>query len=279
VMLPGSILERSRIDEEEELNAKTRRRNGAGKNQGCTCRDQGFAIEGGLEFTMIKLTAVREDLVMNIRMLRFGLLFLVVLAGGIVARLAFAEDKAGDAEKTPAGMVVPHYDEEGKLLAPENYRNWVFVGASVGLSYNEEVKSEASGPGLFHHTYMQPEAYARYCETGKFPEKTMLILELYVPAQKVDPNKGGYFQNSRVAVEVALKDHEHFEEGWAYFGLPMKDKKPTGSAKANPKGTCFACHAAHAAEDNVFTQFYPVLREAKEARAALAGSGEKAPAN
>jgi len=27
---------------------------------------------------------------------------------------------------------------------------------------------------------------------------------------------------------------------------------------------CFDCHAEHAADDNVFVQFYPILREAGE---------------
>ena len=43
-------------------------------------------------------------------------------------------------------------------------------------------------------------------------------------------------------------------------GAPLKDK-----AKAFPTAVCASCHQASAAEDMVFTQFYPVLRAAKAA--------------
>ena len=31
---------------------------------------------------------------------------------------------------------------------------------------------------------------------------------------------------------------------------------------AHPAASCFKCHSEHAAVDNVFLQFYPVLRDA-----------------
>jgi hypothetical protein len=43
-------------------------------------------------------------------------------------------------------------------------------------------------------------------------------------------------------------------------GAALKDK-----AKPFPTALCAACHVASAAEDMVFTQFYPVLRAAKAA--------------
>jgi hypothetical protein len=156
-------------------------------------------------------------------------------------------------------MVAPRYAEGNQLILPEGYRTWVFVGASIGLSYSEGAPRE--GPGLFHHIYMQPEAYAHYKRTKQFPEKTMLVMEVYKPEQKVSINKGGYFEGDRVAIEVALKDREKFEEGWAYFDFGNASKS---SAKAFPKASCFDCHKQHAEDDNVFTQFYPVLRDVKK---------------
>ena len=154
-------------------------------------------------------------------------------------------------------MTVPRYTEEGELIRPEGFRTWVFVGASIGLSYSEEKKRE--GPGRLHHVHMQPEAYEHYASTGQFPEKTMFVLTLYEPEQKKSINQQGYFSGDFVALEVALKDHERFEEGWAYFDFG-KDKR---AAKAFPKSRCHSCHAAHGADDNVFVQFYPALRRLK----------------
>ncbi len=60
---------------------------------------------------------------------------------------------------------------------------------------------------------------------------------------------------------MALKDSSRFEEGWAYFDFS------NGKAESEPFAPhqCFSCHLDHAADDNVFTQFYPVLRRLKEA--------------
>jgi hypothetical protein len=151
----------------------------------------------------------------------------------------------------------PQYDSKGALLRPKHFETWVFVGASTGLSYQRQLFSR--GPGEFHNVYITPEAYQTYLQTGRFPEKTMLALALYEPSEKVSPSKAGYFEGDFEALEVAVKDHEHFSEGWAYFsfegGAELKER-----ARPFSKSDCFSCHVQHAANDNVFTQFYPILR-------------------
>jgi hypothetical protein len=151
----------------------------------------------------------------------------------------------------------PQYDSKGALLRPKHFETWVFVGASTGLSYQRQLFSR--GPGEFHNVYITPEAYQAYLQTGRFPEKTMLALALYQPSEKVSPSKAGYFEGNFDALEVAVKDHEHFSEGWAYFSFEgeaeLKER-----VQAFSKSDCFSCHVQHAADDNVFTQFYPILR-------------------
>lgn len=157
----------------------------------------------------------------------------------------------------------PQYDSSGALLRPKNFETWVFVGSSTGLTYEPGMQSK--GAGEFHDVYIRPESYREYVSTGTFPEKTVLVLALYPPEEKVSPAKAGYFEGDLEGMAAAVKDHERFPEGWAYFnfgeGLPVKDK-----ARANPKQTCFSCHQQHAAVDNVFVQFYPILRAAMQSR-------------
>jgi len=184
-----------------------------------------------------------------------------VLAALVAGSVAVGAIK-GDAP--PEGMTTPHYTEEGELVRPEGYETWVFVGASLGLSYSEKIRRE--GPGRFHHVYLQPEAYEHYKTKGTFPEKTMLVMENYSAAQKESINLHGHFQKDRVGMEVALKDHDQFEDGWAYFNFSTAKGPLTDRAKAFPKAACYDCHEQHAEDDNVFVQFYPVLREIKEKR-------------
>ncbi|MFQ5545734.1 MAG: cytochrome P460 family protein, partial [Acidiferrobacterales bacterium] len=50
---------------------------------------------------------------------------------------------------------------------------------------------------------------------------------------------------------------------WAYFTFGHKPEPYNATAKAMPTAACAACHQAAAAEDMVFTQYYPVLRAHK----------------
>ena len=159
-------------------------------------------------------------------------------------------------------MVQPAYTAQGDLIRPEGYRTWVFVGASLGLSY-EENGGQSEGPGAFHNVYIQPQAYDHFMETGEFPEKTILAMETFLPGSRESINQAGYFEKDFVGMAVAVKDRERYEEGWAYlsYGDPAGGLKP--AAAAFPKETCFNCHAEHAATDNVFTQFYPILQRGR----------------
>jgi hypothetical protein len=193
-------------------------------------------------------------------------LLIIALVIGSLASLDSVSAEKADL----ANMVTPQYNEKGLLILPTDYRKWVFVGSSLGLSYSGGEKE--TGEQIFHHIYMQPEAYDAYIETGKFPEKTMFVMENYSAGSK-DNNTAagvvegkekfgtlhGHFEDKRVGLEVALKDSETFEEQWAYFNFSGRDKlRP--AAKAFPKAACWNCHDSHAADDNVFIQYYPVLR-------------------
>lgn len=203
-----------------------------------------------------------------------------VLLAVTVAGFMWSQERISAAESGGLdSMTKPEYDPRGRLIRPEGYRKWVFVGSSLGLSYagDEPAPSEQ----IFHHIYIQPEAYDHYVETGTFPEKTMLVMENYTAGNKENNTaKGkvegkeefgtlnGHFEDARTGIEVALKDSDTFEEGWAYFNFTnFGDRtKLMDKAKAFNKSMCWDCHNTHAADDNVFIQFYPVLREHYEAR-------------
>jgi len=114
------------------------------------------------------------------------------------------------------------------------------------------------GPGMFHNVYLEPRAYAEYIRSARFPDQTMLAMTMHGPAEPVPPLKRGLFEGEFIGLEVAVKDPKRFEGGWAYFVFGTGG--PGAEARALPRAACQRCHAAHAARDNVFVQFYPVLR-------------------
>lgn len=160
-------------------------------------------------------------------------------------------------------MTQPAYTDN-QLVRPEGYREWVFVGSNLGMGYQEENSGATPREARFHNIYIQPEAYRAYVATGKFPDKTMLVMEVVSAATQVSINRQGKFGDRFLGVEVALKDETRFAEKWAYFNFIGPGGKPLERAKAFPKEACWSCHNQHAAVDNVFLQFYPVLRDARK---------------
>ena len=88
----------------------------------------------------------------------------IAMLGLAVVAGTFALIGAGDG--SGPDMVVPQYDDDGNLIRPKDYRDWIFVGASIGLSYFEPTANakpkDEDDPGLFHHVYIQPQAYDHY---------------------------------------------------------------------------------------------------------------------
>ena len=152
---------------------------------------------------------------------------------------------------------------EGKdtLLRPEGYREWVFVGSSLGLRY-EEGKTQPERLE-YKNVYIDPVAYRAYKETGAFPQGTVLVLETAAGEEKKGPGLRGSFQKELNGLSAAVKDKERFPDGWAYFSFSDGPGKTKDKAQAAKKSSCYDCHREKGAEDNVFTQFYPVLRAAR----------------
>ena len=159
----------------------------------------------------------------------------------------------------PKAVTGPQYDARGELVRPRGFRSWVVVGTSLGLGYSDATRAPGD-PGPFRSVYMEPSAFAAYRETGEFPEGTMLALIVHGAGSRTPPAKNGFHMGEFERFELAVKDSSKHADGWAYydFGRAGELKETSTPFERN---ACFACHAEHAAEDNVFVQFYPVLRD------------------
>lgn len=160
----------------------------------------------------------------------------------------------------------PAADFEGKdtLLRPDGYREWVFVGSALGLRYDEKAEKQRSEELEYKNVYINPSAYREYKKTAKLPRGTVLVLETAVAEKKNEPGLQGSFQKEFTGLSAAVKDRDRFDDEWAYFSFADKPGKPAEKARPSPKAACYDCHRKKAAEDNVFTQFYPVLRAVRK---------------
>lgn len=144
------------------------------------------------------------------------------------------------------------------LVRPEGYREWIFVGSSLGLSYAEDPAQQRNAQ-VYHNTYIIPWAYREFSKTGKFPEGTMMVLELANAEVKSEPGLQGSYEKDYIALEASVKDSARFDGGWGYFNFTERPGVLKAKADPFPKNVCWSCHDQKAATDHVFTQFYPVL--------------------
>src|SRR5207237_245318 len=86
------------------------------------------------------------------------------------------------AAQQPAQTITPVFEGKTTLLRPVNYREWIFVGSSRGLSYATNPPAQTQAPAgmgeMYHNVYISPTAYREFAKTGKFPEGTMLAMEM-----------------------------------------------------------------------------------------------------
>src|SRR5271166_1809065 len=165
----------------------------------------------------------------------------------------------GSAPVTSQGKQVsssetPTYTADGKLEFPANYRQWIYLTSGVDMSYSPN--GMQMDHSMFDNVFVNPEAYKAFLQTGTWPDKTMLVLEVRVAGTNASINKSGHFQTSELmGREVHVKDEARFDGKWAFFSF--EDDSPS---KMVPKeAACYSCHQQHAAVDTTFVQFYPTL--------------------
>jgi hypothetical protein len=199
-------------------------------------------------------------------------LALVMVVAACESRMTGDREKAAHPPAAePAARHLPRFTPEGALVRPEGWESWVLAGTSMGLTYTESATAPAAGepPGDFLNVYLQPWAYARFMETGEFPEGTMFALVGSDPVERTDPARGGFTQGAMSLLEVHLKRKGLHESGWGFYGFGDGEE----TAELIPgDAACYSCHRDEAAFDNAFVQFYPAMRE----RLGLEPAGEPA---
>jgi len=169
-------------------------------------------------------------------------LYIALMLTACLALLALAPEKKGP---------TPQYDAKGALMRPADYRDWVFLSSGFGMSYSP------GGHAMFTNVFVPRPAYEQFLSTGKWPEKTMFVVEERDSSDKGSIVKAGHFQTEDLmGIGVEVKDSAQFPaDKWAYFGF-----RDNATAKANPKAACWQCHEDHAAVEHSFVQFYPTLK-------------------
>jgi hypothetical protein len=127
------------------------------------------------------------------------------------------------------------------------------------------------GHSMFDNVFVNPSGYKAFLQTGTWPDKTMLVLEVRGAGSNASINKSGHFQTTeRMGTGVHVKD-DRLPGKWAFFGFDDPSAKPT--TKAFPhEMECYSCHEQHGAVNTTFVQFYPTLIKLAEQKGTLSPS-------
>jgi len=168
----------------------------------------------------------------------------------------------------------PEFTSDKMLKIPEEklWREWPYIGSLV----TPNALNDGNAPFPEHHmVYVDPESWAHYKNTGEFREGTVIAKELTRVRAPDGANENGstdevsgtgYFMGEFSGFEITIKSQELYPDepgNWAYYSFGHQPEPYNATAARQPAEACNACHEVSAAEDFVFSQFYPVLRAAK----------------
>lgn len=154
---------------------------------------------------------------------------------------------SGQTGENPQG---PKFTADGQLMAPRDYREWMYLSSGLGMTYGP-LAASTTDP-RFENVFVTPASYREFMKTGTWPDKTMFILEIRESATKRSINKDGKVQGDIAGIEAEVKSAGK----WLFYDLSR------GAATAKPiaaTASCYSCHGQNGAVDNTFVQFYPTL--------------------
>jgi len=174
---------------------------------------------------------------------------------GLVFFLAIVCIAATTPAATGSGAEEPRYTPDNRMLRPDHYREWVWLSSGLGMSYTP---GPADGNPGFDNVFVNPSAYRSFIATGKWPDKTVLVLETRSSVSKSSINQSGRVQGEMTGMEIHVKDERRFPGKWAFFGF---DNSSQSGTLIPTSANCYSCHKQHGAVDTTFVQFYPTLMD------------------
>ncbi|MGE0449899.1 MAG: cytochrome P460 family protein [Vicinamibacterales bacterium] len=158
-----------------------------------------------------------------------------------------AQDGTGDG---------PDLQSNGRLAFPSSYREWIFLSAGLGMNYGPSAPA-AGQPQSFTNVYVNPSSYRAFMASGRWPDRTMFVLEVRNSKSEGSINKTGHYQTDIRAIEANVKD-ERLPGGWGFynFGRTTETVAPLPQTER-----CYTCHAEQTAVEHTFVQFYPSLMD------------------
>lgn len=175
----------------------------------------------------------------------------LVLLLGLVTLARARQAAPGDAVR---------YVNGNHLVLPADYREWVAVGTGLGMTYEGEAQRPGRPP-TFTNVFVNPASYRQFMASGRWPDRTVFILEFRAAESRGSINVAGQYQGRLTGIEAEVKD-ARLPDGWGFY---LFGDVAAGARAAEPiadQTRCVECHTKHTAVERTFVQFYPTLLDA-----------------
>ena len=152
--------------------------------------------------------------------------------------------------------------QDGAISVPDNFRtDYVMLGA-----WSVAGDVDTGGEIGLHIVYAPKSAVAGYRQTGRFPDGTVLVKELFNGTTQSLTTGEATRAADKVGTFVMVKDDQgRFPDnplwgdgwGWAFFA----GAETTTAVTKDYAAECLACHEPARATDLVYVEAYPVLKD------------------
>src|SRR5579872_7061314 len=92
------------------------------------------------------------------------------------------------------------YGADNELAVPKDYRSWIFLTSSLDLNYDQAVPGAGTSRSLLDNVFVNPGAYARFVQSGNWPDGTVLVKENRLAASAGTISRSGKFQTEVVSM-------------------------------------------------------------------------------
>jgi hypothetical protein len=184
---------------------------------------------------------------------------LAVAASGLSSALVFAASGRAPMAGASHGATPP-VDAKGNLHVPAEYRRVYEHLGSWAIAADS-----GAGSKQIHEVYASPGTIAAYRKTGKFPDGTTLVKEVFAtetaPMTTGTVSHVGKLQGWFVMVKDSHGDHHGnplWGKGWGWSWFDAG--KPGKTTSTSFQKDCQGCHTPASQTDWVYTQGYAPLR-------------------
>ena len=131
------------------------------------------------------------------------------------------------------------------------------------MTYGSRAANAMPDHHMFTNVFVNPASYRAFVGSGRWPDKTIFMLEVRHTGTDRRPNRAGLFQAEAVGLEAHVLDAS--KGGSRFYDF---DGKSSGSP-LSATSSCNTCHDEHGAVDNTFVQFYPELLTVAKAKGTI----------